>query len=86
MAKRKPTKTGPLAPTRDATSVRPAIERGTIDLIMGARLARQLGISPVTFWRWRKMDGFPSGRRIRNHVYFSRADVLAWLDCQQQAA
>jgi predicted DNA-binding transcriptional regulator AlpA len=53
---------------------------------MSARLARQLGISPVTFWRWRKMEDFPAGRRIRNHVYFSQSAVLAWLDRQQQAA
>jgi predicted DNA-binding transcriptional regulator AlpA len=57
-----------------------------VDLIMGARLALQLGISPVTFWRWRKMENFPPGRRIRNHVYFSQAAVLAWLDCQEQTA
>jgi predicted DNA-binding transcriptional regulator AlpA len=57
-----------------------------IDLIMAARLARQLGISAVTLWRCRKGEGFPPGRRIRNHVYFSQAAVLAWLDRQQQAA
>jgi predicted DNA-binding transcriptional regulator AlpA len=57
-----------------------------IDLIMAARLARQLGISAVTLWRWRNTEGFPQGRRIRNHVYFSRAAVLEWLERQQQAA
>jgi predicted DNA-binding transcriptional regulator AlpA len=65
---------------------RPADEQTLIDLIMGARLARLLGISTTTFWRWRKMEDFPTGRRIRNHVYFSRSAVLAWLDRQQQAA
>jgi predicted DNA-binding transcriptional regulator AlpA len=65
---------------------RPADEQTLIDLIMGARLARQLGIATTTFWRWRKMEDFPAGRRIRNHVYFSQSAVLAWLDRQQQAA
>jgi len=55
----------------------------SLDWIMGARLARQLGISATTFWRWRKTAGFPTGRRIRNHVYFSRSDVQAWIDSQQ---
>lgn len=57
-----------------------------LDLIMAARLARQLGISAVTLWRWRNTEDFPPGRRIRNHVYFSRADVQAWLDRQARAA
>jgi predicted DNA-binding transcriptional regulator AlpA len=57
-----------------------------IDLIMGARLAGQLGISAVTLWRWRKIADFPSGHRIRNHVYFSQAAVMAWLDRQEQTA
>jgi predicted DNA-binding transcriptional regulator AlpA len=65
---------------------RPPDEQTLIDLIMGARLARQLGIATTTFWRWRKMEDFPAGRRIRNHVYFSQSAVLAWLDRQQQAA
>ena len=64
----------------------PQKPKAAIDLIMAARLARQLGISTVTFWRWRQMEDFPPGRRIRQHVYFSQAEVLAWLDRQQQAA
>lgn len=64
----------------------PAKQRSQIDLIMGARLARQLGISSVTLWRWRKMPDFPAARQIRQHVYFSQAEVAAWIDRQQQAA
>jgi predicted DNA-binding transcriptional regulator AlpA len=65
---------------------RPEPAGADIDLIMAARLARQLGISTVTLWRWRNTEGFPLGRRIRNHVYFSQAAVLAWLNRQQHAA
>jgi predicted DNA-binding transcriptional regulator AlpA len=57
-----------------------------IDLIMAARLARALGISAVTLWRWRRMAGFPAPRKIRQHVYFSQREVLTWIDGQQQAA
>jgi predicted DNA-binding transcriptional regulator AlpA len=59
--------------------------REPIELIMGARLARQLGISAVTFWRWRKAKGFPPGKRIRRRVYFSHAAVVAWLALQEAA-
>jgi predicted DNA-binding transcriptional regulator AlpA len=85
MAKRKPQTTLRTLAIRPIPSW-PADEQALIDLIMGARLARQLGISTTTFWRWRKMEDFPAGRRIRNHVYFSQSAVLAWLDRQQQAA
>jgi predicted DNA-binding transcriptional regulator AlpA len=69
---------------REATDTHRKRQSG-IELIMGARLARKLGISSVTFWRWRQMKGFPAGLRIRNHVYFSPADVQAWLDRQEKA-
>jgi predicted DNA-binding transcriptional regulator AlpA len=85
MAKRKPQTTLRTLAIRPIPSW-PADEQALIDLIMGARLARQLGISTTTFWRWRKMEDFPAGRRIRNHVYFSQSAVLAWLDRQQEAA
>jgi predicted DNA-binding transcriptional regulator AlpA len=82
MSKRKPTKAVP------NFSARPLAERPqpVVDLIMAARLARRLGVSPVTFWRWRKMPGFPVGRRLCNHVYYSVSEVMAWIDGQQQAA
>ena len=84
MAKRKyPTNAGIGRVTR-AIPAPTTTQQNPIDLMMSARLARQLGISPVTFWRWRKMEDFPAGRRIRNHVYFSQSAVLAWLDRQQQ--
>jgi predicted DNA-binding transcriptional regulator AlpA len=87
MAKRKqPTKAVASLATRATPAPTSIKAQSPIDLIMSARLARQLGISPVTFWRWRKMEDFPAGRRIRNHVYFSQSAVLAWLDRQQQAA
>jgi predicted DNA-binding transcriptional regulator AlpA len=63
---------------KETGQVTGSVEQHQIDLIMGARLARQLGISPTTFWRWRKAEGFPKGRRIRNHVFFSQSAVLAW--------
>jgi len=84
--RRKSTKDVANVATRTGTPDRPAKEQSSIDLIMGARLARQLGISTTTFWRWRKLDDFPAGRRIRQHIYFSRSEVLDWLDRQQQAA
>jgi predicted DNA-binding transcriptional regulator AlpA len=68
---------------KETGQVSSSVEHDRIDLIMGARLARQLGISPTTFWRWRKVEGFPKGRRIRNHVFFSQSAVLAWVDRQQ---
>ena len=87
MAKQKSTKAVTNLATRAAAPARPAKQQSySIDLIMGARLARQLGISAVTFWRWRQMEGFPAGLRIRNHVYFSQADVHGWLRQQQRVA
>jgi predicted DNA-binding transcriptional regulator AlpA len=73
------------ATAKPATPKRPS-NPGAIDLIMGARLARQLGISSVTLWRWRKMADFPAARQIRQHVYFSQAEVAAWINRQQAAA
>jgi hypothetical protein len=65
MAKRKSTKAVTKLATRAAAPARPAKQQSySIDLIMGARLARLLGISAVTFWRWRKMEGFPAGLRM----------------------
>ncbi|MGB6660467.1 MAG: helix-turn-helix domain-containing protein [Xanthobacteraceae bacterium] len=61
-------------------------QQASIDLVMGARLARQLGISPTTFWRWRQMAGFPKGLRIRQHNYFSRSAVMSWIDQQQSTS
>lgn len=72
----------------EASAAQPRREvdkRSAIDLMMGARLARALGIAPVTLWKWRKKPGFPTGRRIGQRVYFSVPEVQAWLD-QQQAA
>jgi predicted DNA-binding transcriptional regulator AlpA len=62
-----------------------APEQRSFDLIMGARLARQLGISPVTLWKWRQKPDFPTGRRIGQRVFFSVPEVQAWLDHQQAA-
>jgi predicted DNA-binding transcriptional regulator AlpA len=83
MRKRKHTKAVANSATR--APALPLKELSPIDLIMGARLARQLGISTTTFWRWRKIEGFPAGRRIRHHIYFSQSKVLAWIDRQQSA-
>jgi predicted DNA-binding transcriptional regulator AlpA len=74
------------AKQRVATDTPRKSEPQPIELIMAARLARQLGISAVTFWRWRQMEGFPAGLRLRNHVYFSQADVQGWLRQQQRVA
>lgn len=43
------------------------------ELIMAARLSKRLGVSDVTLWRWRHAEGsgFPKGRRINRHVYFT---------------
>jgi predicted DNA-binding transcriptional regulator AlpA len=56
-----------------------------LDLVIAARLSRELGISVVTFWRWRHADGFPAGRRINRRVYFSRREVVVWLNRQAVA-
>ena len=73
------------AKQRVATDTPRKSEPQPIELIMAARLARQLGISAVTFWRWRQMEGFPAGLKIRNHVYFSPGDVKEWLSRQERA-
>lgn len=57
-----------------------------LDLVIAARMSRELGISPVTFWRWRRSLGFPPGTRINRRVYFSRSAIRDWLDRQQRAA
>jgi predicted DNA-binding transcriptional regulator AlpA len=59
---------------------------GKFDLEIAARLSRELGVSAVTFWRWRHSAGFPPGTRINRRIYFSRSAIRAWLDSQQQAA
>lgn len=56
------------------------------DLVIAARLSRELGISAVTLWRWRRLPGFPVGTRINQRVYFSRLAVREWLYTQEQAA
>lgn len=83
---KRPTKAVANLVTRAIPAPAPTVtERTPIDLIMGARLARQLNVSSVTLWRWRKAGDFPAGRRINGHVYFSQSAVLAWL-AEQQAA
>jgi predicted DNA-binding transcriptional regulator AlpA len=56
------------------------------DLVIAARLSRELGISPVSLWRWRRSRGFPPGTRINRRVYFSRSAVREWLASQQHDA
>jgi predicted DNA-binding transcriptional regulator AlpA len=56
------------------------------DLVIAARLSRELGISTVSLWRWRHLPGFPTGTRIHRRVYFSRLAVREWLASKQQAA
>jgi predicted DNA-binding transcriptional regulator AlpA len=68
---------------KETGEVSGSVEHDQIDLIMGARLARQLGISPTTFWRLAKVERFPKVVGFRNHAFFSQSAVLAWIDRQQ---
>lgn len=61
-------------------------EPAEFDLVIATRLSRELGISPVSLWRRRRLPGFPTGTRIHRRVYFSRLAVREWLASQQQAA
>jgi len=69
-----------------ASASHPTTTSVTLDLVIATRMSRELGISPVTFWRWRHSLGFPPGTRINRRIYFSRSAIRGWLDRQQQAA
>ncbi len=88
MAKRKPTKAAAnLASHARAgeQAIRPAEHAPKFDLVIAARLSRELGVSPVTLWRWRRSPGFPPSTPINRRVYFSRSAISDWLDRQRQA-
>jgi predicted DNA-binding transcriptional regulator AlpA len=69
---------------RASHSSQPAARK--FDLEIAARLSRELGVSAVTFWRWRQSSQFPPGTRINRRIYFSRSAIRDWLERQQQAA
>jgi len=56
--------------------------------VTGPTLRKILNISSVTLWRWRhnESSGFPAAKSINGRLYFSWADVQAWLDKQPAAA
>jgi predicted DNA-binding transcriptional regulator AlpA len=74
-----------LAPCKRQPADEPAAAT-KFDLEIATRLSRELGVSPVTFWRWRHLPGFPPGTRINRRIYFSRSAIREWLDKQQDAA
>jgi predicted DNA-binding transcriptional regulator AlpA len=83
MRNREPTKAEPnLAPGTHQSTNQPAAAT-KFDLVIAARLSRELGISAVSLWRWRRLRGFPAGTRINRRVYFSRSAVREWLASQQ---
>ncbi len=84
MRQRKPTKPISSLAVHRRQPNQPAA--GKFDLEIAARLSRELGVSVVTFWRWRQSSGFPTGTRINRRIYFSRSAIREWLDRQQQAA
>ena len=73
---------------RAAALAVPSTSAGDAILIGQSKLRRQLNVSPMTFWRWLRDEelAFPTALRIRDRVYFSKAEVDAWLARQQQAA
>lgn len=51
-------------------------EDGT-DLITAEECYKRLKITPMTGWRWRRLQKLPPSRSIGRRIYFSWAEVMA---------
>jgi predicted DNA-binding transcriptional regulator AlpA len=50
-------------------------------IIRPAKVARILGISKSTLWRWRRKPGFPAAVRLgETMVGWRHSEIQAWID------
>ncbi len=57
-----------------------------VAFLRAAQMAKMLGVSKATFWRWSARPGFPQpSRPTTGSTLFPVREVLAWVKSQQEA-